>query len=257
MHEYDRLKMTSGYIQYKALRTFSSSFQIYIQNRVSYKRSIDKYYSRKLLSKRNASKRWRVQREIIRNIHNLIFSIIAYKEYVYKNIQETDDKSKIDKCFVDNDQFHVIRVLRNHIAHSEVLPLISRMKFNKDRFGQLETFQYESMFKRNLIDYLEEIVNKNPKREYDKRALNWLKNEAENINLSYIFDSFHSTVASFHAEFILGFTKANLTILDTLSKEVQLLHTMASELNIDQSMLLSHTQLRHLNLLLYKAKKTN
>jgi len=79
---YEKSTACAGFAVFKNISALRISYSIYYENYRTIKRSFKTYYSDENLINQNSVKRWRKQRIIIKDFHNLVTSAQSYVEYI-------------------------------------------------------------------------------------------------------------------------------------------------------------------------------
>lgn len=247
------IRASAGFTIIRKIWTFRTSFSIYAENYRVLTKTLNKYYENTNIHRENSVNRWRIQRTIIKDIHNLISSAKSYIEHISKMNSSQSFQQKISKEFEKNPLYHFIRSLRNFLMHEEPLPLISEIEFSRLETGQVETSQFESMDKKSFKNFLKRRTN-NGQNSQDAMAMNYLEHLPDKFNLNTILQEHNKLLCSFHEWSILTYVKENNTILNSLSTEIEKIHQDAFKNNLTQDHPMTKGQLRHLNFLLFKSQ---
>jgi len=248
------IKESSGFDALREIRTFRTSFSIYSGNYRVLAKTLKRYYANTKIHSENSVKRWRKQRIVVKDIHNLISSAHSYVEHISEKKSSKSSKNKIPAEFENHPLYHFIRALRNFLIHNEALQLISRKEYSHTENGEVSILQYESMNKESFKSYLE-TSTKNSHNTYDKLAIQYLQQLPDKINLNTIMEEFHDLICSFHKGFILTYVSENKDDLHNLYSEIMELHKDAESNGLTQGHPITKAQLRHLHLLLKKSDK--
>jgi hypothetical protein len=252
----ENCRNSRGFYHLIEIRKIRTSFFIYSENHLDLKRTLKQYYSNPNILTENSIIRWRAQRVIIKDVHNVISSSISFIDRIYKNKKDfpkTVENELILKI-KQEPLYNLIRALRNYLIHIEPISLVSKKHHTIHTSGNIEIFQYESMNKDSFINYLKDRA-KNDKNEWDKKALEYLKNLPDKINLNKLIQDFDILISSFHKWLIMIYTNENRAYLQDLKKEVTAIHYEASSKGFNKDLPITKAQLRHLNLLLTKSAK--
>jgi len=243
----DKVKTSEAIKLYKLLSGTRQSFIIYKYNHIRLKKRLTRYYQDQLNTFNDDIKRWRIQRKIIGDFHNVISSAQHFIEYLKKGKRQTNFKdeleSELKSRFISNELYEFIFVLRNYISHVNRLPLISRMELVKDK-KRINPISYESLDKRKMLEYIE---SEKPKYSQAKSFLN---RSEDFINLNDVIFDFDKNLNGMYDWFVQKFTKANKLKIEELVFITEECFSFAKNFGFEQSIPLNKIQVRHLKILL-------
>ncbi len=229
------------------------SYQIFLENNRSVKLNFKKLNSVNLFIIKNTD-RWRKQKKLVKDIHNVISSGFSYQDHLIA--RKYNDKSH------DQDPYAFFRYLRNFIIHENAFSLVTKLE-NRSIF--------QAMNKGPFIAYLQSKLNtnieNNTKRDQKERkklegVLKYTINLPEVFNFEEIYNSYQENIIGLHYRYIKKVVKANLSSLKNLHLRAEA-HEMRcsnyhqnSNISIsDISSLLNSYQIRYLRILIKKSWK--
>ena len=232
INELDNLKATEGALIYRELTRLRTAIFIYKENYRILKKSLQKYHSDPQNIGINSVKRWRLQRILVKDFHNVIMSARAYVEQNNKNYL--------------SDPFHCfMKELRNFIVHKEGLRLISKATTEEGN-----RIRYESVDLKNFAVYLDEQIQKHKDWNGLKYAKEYFSKLPNKVSFNKLLEEYDIKITSYHVDFFLSKVKANSTPLEELVKKVTALHQRAKELDMTTDYPITEAQLRHLRYLI-------
>lgn len=254
MKRIEEIRKSSGFDILQKIRIFRTSFSVYSENYRVLTKTLKQYYSNERILLENSVTRWRKQRIVVKDIHNVISSAKSYVDHISKMDSSETVRQKIKAEFERNPLYHFIRALRNFLLHKEPLSLVSRIEHSRLKTGQIKSLQYESMNKASFTNYLTQRTS-NGQNTHDTMAIQYLQQLPDKINLNTVMREFNDLLCSFHNWFILIYVTENNADLQNLCSEIKELHQDAATNGLTQDYPITKGQLRHLNILLKKSDK--
>lgn len=234
----DKLMITEGAVIYKDLMHLRTAIFIYKENYRILKKTLKSYHSDIRNLNSNSVKRWRQQRVLIKDFHNVLTSVRTY-------IEQHDYQESYLK-----DPFHCfMKELRNFIIHKQTLRLVSKATAEKRKF-----IRYESMDWKAFENYLDEQINEHKKRNGLKYAKDYLLSLSGKVSLDKVLEDYDRKVSLFHKGFLLDKVRANSGQLEEFAKEVTNIHQKEREIGMTTDYPITKPQLRHLLFLIIKSK---
>ena len=241
IHEFENLHATEGASIYRELTRLRTAIFIYKENYRTLKKALRKYHSDQHNIAENTIKRWRPQRILVKDFHNVIMSARTYVEQNNKNHL--------------NDPFHCfMKELRNFIVHREGLRLISRAITEEGKMIRYETIDWKT-FKVYLDERIHEF-RKKQKIEAPKHAKDFLSKLPDKISFNKLLEEYDRIITAFHTDYFLDKVAANRTSLRKFVKEVAIIHQKAKELKMPPDHPITEAQLRHLRFVIRKNDKS-
>jgi hypothetical protein len=255
MKEAQRIRESSGFKTLRILNSIRTSFTIYSENYRTLSKTLNDFYSSSNIISDNSVKRWRRQRIIVKDIHNLVSAAFSYVDHTKKKDCFKIVKTRIDEDFEQNQLYNFIRALRNFLIHQEPLYLISRQENYRIETGDILSKQYESMKNDSFEGYLSNsFINSKGKNTKDKMALDYLRSLPGYINLNTIFADYNSHITTFHHWFLLSLVYEQKDELITFLNNIDGLHKYALDSKLNPEYPITKEQVRHLKLLLSKCE---
>lgn len=248
------IKNSSGFYALLELNTIRTSYFIFSENYRNYSKTLKCYYSVSSNILNNSVKRWHRQKNVIKDIHNVVSSAKSYVDHL-KQIECTAIAKKRVHEFEREPLFNFIRALRNFLVHREPLYLSSRIE-NHTIKGEISTLQYESFKKQTFEAYLE-MRSVEAKKSYDRMALEYLKNLPEIINLNLIFSELKDLLSNLHSWFVLNYVNANRLSFKAILAEIDNLNNEATKNKLAKMHPITQGQYRYILHLLCKAENTD
>lgn len=254
---YKKATDCAGFSVFKNISSIRISFSIYYENYRTLKKSFETYYSDENLITQNSVKRWRKQRIIIKDFHNLVASAQSYVDYIKtsKNQVLLSEiiQHQLDKQIFKSPQYQFIRALRNFLIHHQILPLISIKSLMRGENGVNKSLRFESIDRQIFEDYLNERI-KDPKKTQDRAAKAFLDSKIDKVNLNEIVEESMNLFRSFHHWLVIQIVNENYNSLHDFSKNVSENHKFALKFKLNKSIPITFSQEKYLNYLLRKAK---
>jgi hypothetical protein len=254
---FKQAKDCKGFNVYKYLSIIRIAVSVYYENYQSFKKSTQEFYFHENLINENSIKRWRRQKLIIKDVHNLISSAQSYFDY----LNGIESQSFIPELKIRqiNEELNTkpicqfVRSLRNFIIHNQILPLISVKAYPNKLDVNNDFVRYESIDKRLFDNYLSDRIL-NPKNIKDKIAKDYLDNMPPKINLNIILEEFTTYIKGFHQSIVIQIVTGNKDSLVDFLNKVHETHRHAEKYNLNKSIPVTQSQERHLKYLIYKTE---
>ncbi|GAA4289507.1 hypothetical protein [Aestuariibaculum suncheonense] len=229
-------KSSIGLKALKEIFKRQTSFFIYRENYRLLKKTLKINYKDLETITSNNQKRVHFQKKIIKDIYNTITSARSFIEYFDE-----------DKSFLENDFDCFMKELRNFIVHQNYIPLISKLKHTQSEQNRFESF--------NTIpfnDYLDNQINKFPKRHGLKKAKLFIKEIGNEPSLNNILRSYNQKLHIYYKKIVMEIVLDNYDILKSLIQEVEVLNIRLKDcnLNVDTHSPITEAHLRYLKLLI-------
>lgn len=198
------IRSSKGYQNFRELLEFRISFFVYRKNYIDFKTSIKEYYSTLDNVHNNTIKRGFRQRNLIRHIHNVLFSSRSLVNNYWKSE-------------VLDDTFHCfMKELRNYITHRNSFPLTSRL-----RLTHKESHRFESMKIDGFVEYLKNEIREHPKWKGASLAEAFIKNEGYDLNLNDLLISYNDKLHERFKQHVRHHFSINEQSYKSVLKEVE------------------------------------
>jgi len=139
-----------------------------------------------------------------------------------------------------------MKELRNFISHHSHINLISRIHLEK---GKKDV--YEKIPKTEIEDYLNEMIEKNPKWQGLKSAKEFLSSQNE-IRLNELIDRYDEEVMNLYKDILFSTVRKYTDALKSFIEESQELQQQAREINFELEYPVIGAKLRYVNYLISK-----
>lgn len=240
------LRKSNNFNTIEVIRNIRAAYSIFYINYLAYSKVCNLFYKMEISNMiSNDCARWRKQRLIVCNVHNLLASGISFIDCVEKFWISDILKNKKQRLFYNDDGFyHFIREFRNFLIHRQPLPLISKYKCIEN--GKKVNKKYQAINIKEIHCYL------NTKRdsEYLNFAKYYLSQQGKEINLDKILEKFYNLTKEFYNWLLLRYIYDNRKSLRELISQIE---NITGNNNQDISLPIPESQKRHLKWLLKKA----
>lgn len=236
-----KLNNHKGYEVYRVIMSYRSSLSIFNQNFLDLKKLLSTPDILNLLDE-NSIRRWRKQRNIQKCLFNTITSGLAYTDHVREKRKQEIVPNTSRYINENTPILCFFRSLRNFIVHDNSFDLITVYRADV-------TFQ--SLKKVNFENHLIEQTS-NPKRMWDKIALNYMQNMDDKEDIMIHLERYRDYIHSIHKEITINSIKAHwVEIVDfrDIFRQTTNFQDIQYPLNL--------VQLRHLDILLESAQNLN
>ena len=228
----NEIRASHEFRSFKSLLKLKMIYFIYRQNYIELRKSLNEYYIHPNILEYNSIKRFRRQRILIKDFHNVLASARVLAEFIDKNYLQ--------------DRFHCfMKELRNYIMHVSHLPLTSKMTS-----GRILPPRYESIQKEDFQTYLNQQVEQFPKRIGLKLANKFLLQTQDSINLNEIFAQYDEKLKCLHKVCVSNHIKRNSTDLQYLIMLTERAQTIFNQIGAQNSSPITKPRLRYLKYVL-------
>lgn len=247
-------RILKGFSQQKVLHNYRTSFFIYKDNLISLKKVLVNYYEILDSLTEKDVKRWHIQRNIIRNLHNVISSSKTFIDYL--NVSKRKQgfcelfENKIETVFRQSELHNFMHLLRNYVIHIHCLPLISRRELKRNN-DNIEKADYESFDKQKLTEYLITLKKKKNSFNFDL-VKSYLEKSPKYINLVEVLIKYDKILSEFYEWFVMSFIIHNKSNIMELIKLNTKFREFARSKNLNTENPLNKAQLRYLKYLINK-----
>lgn len=230
--EFDNLiRGTEGYKKFRELLEFRTSFFVYRRNYIDFNNSIKEYYSTLDTLHNNSIKRWYRQRNIIKHIHNVLYSARTLVEKYWKGE-------------VLDDSFHCfMKELRNYITHKNSFPLTSKRILSNGEIRRFETIRLDG-FK----EYLEYEICEHPKWNGLRLAEAFLIKVESDINLNELLFKYNDKLNEMHKKHVSHHFFINKQVYLILVKQLEDYICSLGENGYTPGLPLTKAQIRYLKM---------
>ncbi|WP_405383868.1 hypothetical protein [Maribacter sp. LLG6340-A2] len=226
------IRNSDGYKCFKTIQTIRNSFFIYKHNYISWKKALVEFYSNEVNLTSDSVRRHFRQRILVAKIHNLLSSATIFNEI--HNVGRLEDSFH---CF--------IKELRNFTMHKQYFPLRSHAEYTVSEDVRFESFQTDE-----FRTYLQIQIVEHPNWKGLKRALDFLENIFDSIDLEDLLDKYDKKMNVFYNQKIRKYVSANRKLFFELMNETEKVHLDLLNVNKLPKYPLSPPELRYIKLIL-------
>jgi hypothetical protein len=247
--ESEILKQDPGYHFYKDISALRISLFIFLKNLISYRISIDKYYSIENIFYQEGLKRWYLQKIMLTNLHNTLASVIAYSAHVKKNKRKLHIQDKLSSLWennVDKTKYLFIELIRDYSIHIGLIQLNQNVTILQN---STKVFNIRELI--NAGQFIEYFNSLNPGMQTKYNPIkDYLHTLPDKIDILEILASLRSNFINFHKEVIRVATKNQQENIISFIELLEEHRSNASKNNIRTDLVLSDSQFRHLKSIL-------
>lgn len=230
----NEIRISNAYSTFQDLLNLKMPYFIYRQNYIKLRKSLNEYYSHPNILELSSIKRFRRQRMLIKDFHNVLASARVLAEF-------------IDEDYLQ-DEFHCfMKELRNYIFHISHLPLISKWTS-----GRNLPVRYESIQREKFELYLNNQIEEHPKWKGLRLAINFLVRIEDSINLNEIFEQYNQKLIILNEVCLINYLKNNSEELAMLISSTEQVQLIFDELGARNSSPITRPRLRYLKYVLNK-----
>ncbi len=239
--------------QWKAFQQARSSYLIFLDNSRAVRISIKKL-NLVPLGDMSIDKRWRLQRELVKDLHNVIVSGQNFLDHLKHT-------HKFNEAVHEKDYSIFFRELRNFLVHNDAFPLVTRNEYKREQ----EPKFYQAMDKSTFYAF----VNKKGIRIFDKfksdpaklsksesvllsellSLLNFLDDRETYFDFEPILYQYTLSLNAYYSKWVLNFLKkkVKLTNLTKFTQDMEAAHLYFNKV-------FSESRLRYLGIAIIKKK---
>lgn len=238
-------------LQWKAFLQARSSYLIFLDNSRVVRISIKKI-NLVPLGELSINKRWRLQRELVKDLHNVMVSGQNFLDHLKHT-------HRFSESVHDKDYSVFFRELRNFLVHNDAFPLVTRNEYKRDhepRFYQAmdkSTF-YAFVNKKGIkiLDKLKSEPAKVTKRESVQLSellslLNFLDDRETYFDFEPILYQYILSLNAYYSKWVLNILKKEVK-LSTLTKFAQDMEVA----HLHFHKVFSESRLRYLRIAIFK-----